>query len=527
MNEPADLPIDELLDGLGVVRASDRSLVLEAMIEERLTNGRKTRIAARKEPVVRELIERRFVRLCEHPGCLRLALADRPELRPIRVAPPDCAICGGGSRAAVDILAAAGKRIGRSEADLGELAARVGALLAGRPAALGDVVRRLRTEGIAAEKRDLRRLAGLLSGVFGLRPGEIMELRIEPERLSELPILLLAAERAAAAERLTGPEPEPLATLEADPELGSVDELVAVSDAEAAEDHPGEPVEPAEALDAFLSRIEGPLLDPEPATPAPASPEDEALARVRAELREAEERRLGSFLAATGSIEADLRRRAGSEGTGGESLFGVLATAAARDPLVSAHRRELGRLVRLRNAVVHEASGHRPAVIPSEAILEDAWRLARALADQGRARSVLPRAVEVLGAEEPLERAVSALRASGGRPVPVREAGRVSGAVGPELLLDWLDEDLSSSKRRPLLHGPVRTVGDLLARWPDAPSPIVVGAGIGPSEAAALLVMPESPGLLLITPSGDPAEEIVAVAGLVDLPALLRAAEPA
>jgi hypothetical protein len=90
----ADIPIDELLAGLGLTDApaTEARRILEA---EGLTNPRKQRIATSKAPLVREVVDRHWQRLC-HNCAARAADDDRAV---VTVPAAVCSRCGGSNNA--------------------------------------------------------------------------------------------------------------------------------------------------------------------------------------------------------------------------------------------------------------------------------------------------------------------------------------------------------------------------------------------------------------------------------------------
>ena len=501
MNVPPDLPIEEMLIGLGIELPADRAVLLTALVEARITNGKKIRISRAKEPAVREILEQQFVPVCDSATCLVVVIRRHPDRRPYRSAQPLCASCGLAAQA--DPLMGA-EPVADEGGDPIRLGVRAAELISERPRRLRELVRRLGELGVTTDKRSLRHLAELAPRAFLVRPGEVIELGVPAE---QVPLLLAAA---ITAERAISEPPEPFdEPLELPDETTDSDLAV---ESETDEISAGSPPESAESV------------DQEPAANLISAPLPLPLSGLRIEdLRAEEDRRVGSFSAAMAAIESELRLRAGGFGTGGEGLFGLLDAAADVDPLVRSHRRELGRLIRLRNAVAHESRDGRPVAIPSASIIADAWRVSRSLSVRSRAVDLLPRVISVAPGDG-VAALLTALLANGIRGVPVHDGNDLFGVISADLVLAWVSASLNDNAGRPLLHGNIHTAADLLAFEPDLPIPAVVQSSSGPGEVAALLSERSGPGLVLITPNGSGAELPIALAAPCDLPTLLAAA---
>lgn len=107
----SDLVIDEVLASLGFRSEEALRLARAALIDARLTNASKQRIAARKLGAIRELLGDRFIILCTR--CRDAASDDRVVIAAER--PADCAACGGSAndaamRAAITALHERGLR---------------------------------------------------------------------------------------------------------------------------------------------------------------------------------------------------------------------------------------------------------------------------------------------------------------------------------------------------------------------------------------------------------------------------------
>lgn len=89
-----DLAITALLDELGFDSADAHRLALAALVEVKLTTGKKQRIAAAKRDAVAAVLAERFARTCARAGCREASAATGRAVVAV-AAPTSCEFCGG------------------------------------------------------------------------------------------------------------------------------------------------------------------------------------------------------------------------------------------------------------------------------------------------------------------------------------------------------------------------------------------------------------------------------------------------
>ncbi len=89
----ADLGIDDMLAELGFRDADARRLARQALVDAKLTNATKVKIAARKLDDVKAVLGAQFVVACRRAECQRTAPGGRTIITTSTT--KDCSICGG------------------------------------------------------------------------------------------------------------------------------------------------------------------------------------------------------------------------------------------------------------------------------------------------------------------------------------------------------------------------------------------------------------------------------------------------
>jgi predicted transcriptional regulator len=227
------------------------------------------------------------------------------------------------------------------------------------------------------------------------------------------------------------------------------------------------------------------------------------------------------FLNAFNAIEKHLRLH--RQGGGHDGFRNLVRQAAVKNSAVRRYQRDLEQLAELRNAVVHNGyADGRPIADPREDTVELIEHIAATIQDPPRVYPLFKANVATVSADDPITSAIQLMHRAGFAQIPVLQDGSFHALLTANIVVRWLGAQAEAGMAD--LDTPVREILRYSGRRENftfVPVTETVFELVETFEAFER--RGERLDAVLITRSGKPAERIVGIATVADLPRAVRA----